>query len=177
MKLLIIFLLLLSSSYAYDLCDYIELKTCDANTKSMERNNSASFPNSTSAALNNPLSLNMEKGFGIESLFFNSNTKLGLVTGSGRIGAAIAQTPTQESFFSNIGFENNLKHRERKIEKLLHAPGESYAFSFVFNVFGKKKKKGLQVDIGLIAKRNTELEENYFGAGVTISINKVLSFS
>lgn len=110
MKIIIIFFLLIFRFFAYDLCDYIELKTCDANTKSMGRNNSASFPNSTSAALNNPSSLSMEKGFGTESIFFNSNTKLGLVTGSGRIGAAIAQTPTQESFFSNLGFENNLKY-------------------------------------------------------------------
>lgn len=176
MKILIILYIYSLAAWTYDLCDYIELKTCDANTKAFGRNNSASFPNSTTAALNNPSSLSMEKGFGIESIFFNANTKIGLVTGSGRIGAAISQTPTQESFFSNIAFENTYSYRQRKIEKLLYKPDDSYAFSFAANIFGKKKRKGLQLDLGLIAKRNGQADRNFIGGGATLSFNKVISF-
>jgi hypothetical protein len=174
-----VFLLLIAISnyiYAYDLCDYIELKTCDANTKAMGRNNSASFPNSSSAAINNPSSLSMEKGFGIESIFYNGNSKVGLITGSGRIGAAISQSPTQESFFSNMAFETSNVYRQRRVENMLHKPEDSYSFSLAANIFGKKKRKGLQFDLGLIAKRNGQADQNFLGAGGTLSYNKVISF-
>lgn len=174
MKLLILIFIFSLNNYAYDLCDYIDIKTCDASATNLGRSTSASFPNSTTAALNNPSSLNMERGFGLESIFFNNETQLGIVTGSGRIGAAISQTPTRETFFSNISFESTQVYRGRRVKQEVYDPDESYAFSFAFNVFGKKQRKGLQFDMGIIAKHNGNKDQSIVGAGATLSFNKVI---
>lgn len=174
LKYLILLNILLLNALAADLCDYIEVETCDASATNRTRSTTASFPNSTSAALNNPASLNMEKGFGVESIFFNNDTQYGLVTGSGRVGAAISTTPTRETFFSNLSFETQSIYRARRLEKEVYDPEDSYSFSFAFNIFGKKKRKGLQLDSGIIIKHNGDKEQTFLGGGFNLSLNKVI---
>jgi|SaaInlStandDraft_5_1057022.scaffolds.fasta_scaffold67401_2 hypothetical protein len=156
------------------ICEILDLEYCNSSGRALTRSSSASFPSSTTAALNNPSSLSMEKGFGLESILYKNVARIGIVSGSGRIGAAISKSPAEETFFSHYALESNNSFRQRKVSKDVHSP-DNLSFAMAFNIFGKKKRTGLQLDFGIIYKRNGAKEADYTGAGATLSLNKVFS--
>lgn len=176
--LIAVFLCLFSSLSARarpTICEYLDLKNCDNTARAMSRSSSASFPSSVSAAMNNPSSLSMEKGFGLETIFYRGKGRLGIASGTGRVGAAVTVASAQETFFSHYALEAPNSYRARRSETQVFEREDDVSLAAAANLFGKRKRRGFQLDIGGIYKRNGEKESNHFGGGATLSFNKVLS--
>ncbi len=141
----------------------------------MGRSAGASLPTVNSAAFNNPAAISLNRGFGLESIHYQGKAQIGLVTGTGRVGAAISNFPSDGTFFGNPAMEsiNDYRTRATQFEKFEQ---EKLVLAGAINVFGGKKKKGLQLDIGAIYRRQTELAKDYWGGGYIISFNKIISF-
>lgn len=178
MKYFIFFLLFFLSSCASKskptICQYLKLDNCNNSKRSLSRSAGASLPSVNSAAFNNPAAVALSRGLGIESIHYQGNAQIGLVTGTGRIGAAISNNPSDGTFFGNVPIETMNEYRERHV---FEKPYETEKFSLAtaVNILGGKKKKGLQLDLGLIYRRQTEIEKDYFGGGLIISYNKFIS--
>lgn len=160
--------------FSLDLCDYLKIDTCNNSKRPLARSNSASFPSTTTAAFNNPTALTMERGLGLESIFYKNHGNIGIVSGTGRIGAAISTTPPTEIFFGHYALETQNQYRKRILERNKYQD-DNFNLAFAFNLFGKKKRKGLQVDLGGIFKHHKEKNENFLGAGINLSYNKVFN--
>jgi len=151
------------------------MDNCGNSTRSLSRSAGASLPSVNSAAFNNPAAISLSRGLGIETIHYGGESQVGIITGTGRVGAAISNFPNDGTFFGNSPVEDNYSYRMRKVDgekfkedKLVLAGG--------FNLFGAKQKKGIQADVGLMYRKNNELDESFYGGGLTISINKFLSF-
>ena len=157
------------------ICEYLKLDNCNNSKRALSRSSGASLPSVNSAAFNNPAAVALSRGLGIESIHYQGYVQMGIVTGTGRIGAAISNNPSDGSFFGNTAVEATNEFRKRTILGSAYRT-EKFSLATAFNVFGGKKKKGLQFDIGLIYKRQTELEKDYYGGGFILSYNKFISF-
>lgn len=174
----LIFLLLFSCATKPsqpNICKILKLDNCNNSKRSLSRSAGASLPSVNAAAFSNPAAIALNKGWGIETIEYNKQTQVGLVYGTGRIGGAIASYPNDGTFFGNTAIEDTqnyrsrfLKHKRFKEDKFVLATGA--------NIFGGNKKNGLSLDIGLMWRRHLELEKNFYGAGFSLSLNKILSF-
>jgi len=150
------------------------MDNCNNSTRSVNRSAGASLPSVNAAAFNNPAAISLSRGVGIETILYGGEGQVGIVTGTGRVGAAISNFPNDGTFFGNTAIENIYSNRLRvynrdrfKEDKFVLAGG--------FNLFGAKQRKGLQADIGLMYRRHKVTEENYYGGGITLSFNKIFS--
>lgn len=157
------------------ICEYLKLDNCNNSKRSLSRSAGASLPSVNSAAFNNPAAVALSRGLGIESIHYQGIAQLGLVTGTGRIGAAISNYPSDGTFFGNIAVESTNEFRKRTVLKKAYE-ADKIALATAINIFGGKSKKGLQLDLGLIYHRQTEIEKDYYGAGLILSYNKFISF-
>ena len=99
---------------------------------------------------------------------------MGIITGTGRIGAAITNSPNAGTFFGNTAIETKNQYRQRAVnfEKFEE---DKISLASAFNVFGGQRKKGLSLDIGVIYKYHEELQKSYFGGGTILSFNKFIN--
>lgn len=171
-------LFLLSGCFASSqpsICEILKLKNCNNSKRSLSRSAGASLPTVNSAAFNNPAAISLSKGLGIESIHHNGKAQLGIITGTGRIGAAISNSPNDGSFFGNYAIESSNQFRQRAIALDKFEP-KKLILAGAFNAFGGDSKSGLQGDIGVIYRRHTALDKDYFGGGFILSFNQVISF-
>lgn len=115
----------------------------------------------------NPSAVPIEAGLGIEGLFYKNSIDLSLVRGTGRVGAAISPSNSEETFFGPPAFENfdDYYNRKLNLEKL---PNQKYTFAAAMNIL-KKNGSGLgayAVKLGLMAKYNKLTTAVSPGAGL-----------
>lgn len=163
-----------SRSGGLDVCKMLKMDNCNNSKRSLNRSAGASLPSVNAAAFSNPAAISLSRGLGIESIHYGGFAQFGLVTGTGRIGAAISNFPNDGTFFGNTAVESSYSSRLRYVDRLPY-DGDKFVLASGFNLFGGKKKTGLQADIGLMYRRQTELEEDYFGGGLTLSFNRIIS--
>lgn len=156
------------------ICEQLKLKDCNASKRSLGRSSGASFPNTASAALNNPAALSMDRGIGVEGIFYGSESRFSLVSGTGRIGAAISTTPADETFFGQFALETTNAYRTRRIEGGLYKT-KNFNLALGMNLFGKDGSQKIRVDIGGVYKRNQAKNVDFFGGGAILTINKIFS--
>lgn len=172
--LFLIFVLQVSCASKPSICEYLKLDNCNNSKRALSKSAGASLPSANSAAFNNPAAIALNRGLGIESIHFNGLAQLGLVTGTGRIGAAISNFPNDGTFFGNTALESTNEYRKRAINFRPYE-GDKIVLAGAFNLFGAKKKKGLQADIGVIYRRQTQLEKDFYGGGIILSYSKFIS--
>jgi hypothetical protein len=119
-------------------------------------NGSTSNPSTGSQVKINPSAVPTEAGFGIEGLFFKSEVDVSVVRGTGRVGAALSPSNSEETFFGPPGFEDQIKLYERKtlsekypnqkvtlagaVSLVDHAGSGLRTFSLKLGVMGKYNK-------------------------------------
>ncbi|MGZ3744633.1 MAG: hypothetical protein ACXWRE_10835 [Pseudobdellovibrionaceae bacterium] len=103
----------------------------------------------------NPSAVPVEKGLGIEGIFFNSDVDFGIVRGNGRIGAAISPANSEETFFGPPGFALPEDTLVQKMEKKKF-PNQKATFAMAFNVTEKNVAffNRFSLKAGLMAKYN-----------------------
>ena len=156
------------------ICEMLKLDNCNNSKRALSRSNSASFPNTTSAALNNPAAVAMDRGFGIESVFYKQVGRTGIVTGTGRVGAAISTASAQETFFNHYSLETPTDRRARLLTNDVYEP-DNTAIALATNVFGSKNSRGLRMDIGGIYRHNGQRNSSYGGAGVSLGYRQMIN--
>ena len=157
------------------MCELLKLDPCPTSS-SYRKSSSASLPTSSGGFNFNPSSIPTDKGFGLEILNFDGEQDIAIVTGTGRIGAAISPSSYEDSFFGNISYESYQKYLTRK---QLGGKYKSNKMSFAtaINIFNNKKSllKSFSSNIGLIAKYNKDSKKFNWGAGLNLNIS-ILSF-
>lgn len=174
---LLLFIVLLSSFSAHarkSICEILKLEYCNDSKRSLNRSAGASLPSVNAAAFNNPAAISLNKGLGLESIHYDGKAQIGLITGTGRIGAAISNFPNDGTFFGVTAIESTNEFRKRKINGSRFEQ-DKMILAGAFNLFGGDSKKGLQADIGVIYRRHTELDKDYYGGGLILSYNKFIS--
>lgn len=121
--------------------------------------------NSSTSALINPSSLAKIKGLGIETLYQDHNRlALSLVTGTGKFGAALVSSSLENSFFGNRTPELDNLYIKRVSEKKRFQSNKLH-FGLGLNLL---EKKNFSVNLGLSARRNSEIKNINLGAGLDI---------
>ncbi len=158
-----------SQVLAESICQKLKLKDCP--WASYSKSSSASMPSQSSGFNFNPSSIPTERGLGIEILNYNGDQDFALVTGTGRIGAAISPSNYEDSFFGNMSFETQADYLERK-KAGKKFTSNKYAFATAVNIFKNKKRgmKNLKLNLGLIAKYNSDTSKFNWGMGSSIEL-------
>lgn len=175
-RCLIIVTLLLSfnlNAKVISICDTFP-EYCSNLKRNQSRPTNSAAPTQSSAVFSNPAAVSTDRGLGIESIHFKGG-QFGIITGTGRVGAAISNNPSSETFFGNGAQEDLYAYRQRWFEKEKYESSK-FVFSSAFNLFGKKKKRGLQMDIGVIYRNIPEIETSYGGGGVSVNWSRIISF-
>jgi hypothetical protein len=110
----------------------------------------------------------MSEGFGLEGLFYKNSVDVSLVRGTGRIGAAISGSNSEETFFGPPGFELDLEYRYRK-QEAQKLPNQKINLSTAVNVFNKSGSglDSASLNLGLMAKYNKLTSAVNLGAGLS----------
>ena len=179
MKGLLLFILIFSTDITYakviSICDQFP-EYCSNVRRNQSRPTNSSLPTQSSAVFTNPAAVSTDKGFGIETINYNGDSQIGIVTGTGRVGAAISNNPSEETFFGNGVQEDFISYRSRWFNKEKYE-SDKLVLSGAMNVFGKKKKKGLQMDVGASYRQINDTDTTYIGGGVALNWSRILSFS
>lgn len=161
--------------YSITICDQFP-EYCTNLKRNQSRPVNSSLPTQSSAVFNNPAAVNTDRGFGIESIHYKGDAQLGLVTGTGRVGAAISNNPSEETFFGNGVQEDTLTYRERWFEKDQYK-SEKFILSTAVNLFGKKRRKGLQMDLGINYRYINDIKSSFLGGGLALNWSRIISAS
>ncbi|KHD89076.1 MAG: hypothetical protein OM95_06205 [Bdellovibrio sp. ArHS] len=103
----------------------------------------------------NPSAVPTEKGYGIEAIYFSQEADLSLVRGTGRMGAALSPSNSEDTFFGAPGIETPAELFKRKDEKLKY-PNQKITLAAAFNLFERKGNglKKYNLKLGLMGKYN-----------------------
>ena len=154
---------------AESICQKLKLKDCP--WASYSKGSGASMPSQSGGFNFNPSSIPTERGLGIEILNYNGDKDFALVTGTGRIGAAISPSNYEDSFFGNMSFESSTQYLERKKAGKKYTSNK-YAFATAVNLFKNKKSgiKNLKLNLGFIAKYNADTSKFNWGLGSSLEL-------
>lgn len=134
------------------------------------RDPSSPAPGSTQVKIN-PSAVPTEKGFGVETVYFSGGGDFSLVRGTGRMGASISPTNSEETFFGAPGFERADELVERKIEKEKY-PSQKVTLATAFDV-AEKKGSGLRrysLKVGVMGKYNKLTSDVTPGGGINATL-------
>ncbi len=101
-------------------------------------------------------------------IYFKPSPDFALVTGTGRVGAALSPTSAEETFFGNPGFELSGDYLQRHIEKKKFV-SQKIALATAVNVWSNKSSglKKLSVNLGLLGRYNKITKSIKPGGGIS----------
>lgn len=147
-----------------NLCDILDLKNCEGVTKQGRRTSVVSYPSPTTSVGMNPATVSFDRGIGIEAIQqANNPVVFGLASGTGKFGGALISSSLENTFFGNRVYELDdafLKRQENK---------KQYKTQKISLAVGGKltRKNNFALDIGLIAKRHSEIKKINPGIGLS----------
>lgn len=160
-------LFLAQESFAKDLCDLLELNNCGTITRGSRRSSLQSLPNTTTSASFNPATVSFDKGLGIEMMYASGNPiQFSLAGGTGKVGAAVISTSVENGFFGNRTVELDGVYANRIDKKKIYK-SEKITLATSFKLY---RKRNFALDLGLIAKRHSEIKKINPGAGLSATL-------
>jgi hypothetical protein len=167
-KFIFIFSIMVQSSFAQEsLCDILKLPSCESVSKLARRSSGKSMPSATTATQFNPANVSHDRGVGIETFYQSHNSlKFGLVTGTGRTGAALVNANMENTFFGNRIVELDQDYLERRVDKYQYRTNK-YALALGAGLI-KTKKIGF--DLGFMGKYNPYVRKLNPGAGLALRL-------
>lgn len=120
--------------------------------RSSPKGGSSQVSNGSSLRLN-PSAVPVEKGLGLEGIYYDRSVDVSLVKGLGRVGAGFSPTSGEDTYFGAPGFEEFEDFQERKYGRSKYRSGKITVATAV-NLVGNKRKgiKRAEVNLGLMAK-------------------------
>lgn len=165
--LLLLTFLITSESFAKDLCDLLELNNCGTITRISRRSSLQSLPNTTTAASFNPATVSFDKGLGVEMMYASNNpVQFSLAGGTGKVGAAVISTSVENGFFGNRTVELDGVYANRIDKKKIYK-SEKITLATSFKLY---RKKNFALDLGVMAKRHSEIKKINPGAGLSATL-------
>lgn len=158
------FLCFLSQVAYGELCDPSK-KFCGYWPGSSERSTGA--PTRGGKIKINPSAVPVEKGTGIEAIFFDG-VDFAIVKGFGRVGAGISMSNSEDTFFGAPSIELPEDNLQRQIDQEKY-DSKKYTLATAFKVYGNKKSgmKQLTANLGVMGKYNTLTHSILGGAGIS----------
>lgn len=160
----LLFLILLSnwSAQAKDISCYINVD-CGRNYTSTSSN-----PSTGNQIRINPSAVPTKAGYGLEGIYFDSETDLSIVRGLGRIGAALSPSNSDETFFGPPGFEISQSLYERKYDQKKYPNQKiNLATAFVLAERNSSLMQSYALKLGVMAKYNQLNKHVNFGGGLS----------
>ncbi len=168
---LLILLFLLSSKQIFAtpwFCKY--LKNGCAKGGAANRPVGATYPSGGSIYSKNPSAIPTDKGLGIETLVYNGHYTAHIVTGTGKVGAAISPNSEEDSFFGNAAIENTDDYEQRLRDHRKHR-SKKITLATSFGLIGKGKKGKFRLDMGINGRYNAHTKKIHPGAGATMGLS------
>jgi hypothetical protein len=125
------------------------------------------YPSRSSGINLNPSAVPTEDAWGIETIVYDG-ADFSLVKGTGRIGAALSPSNSEETFFGPPGFELDPVYLQRKIDGKKYKSQKinlATAVGIVNN--GSKGLRRFEVNLGVIGKYNRVSKKIGPGAGIS----------
>ncbi len=116
----------------------------------------------------NPSAVPLEKGLGLEFIYFDQSLDFAMVQGLGRVGAAISPSNSEETFFGPPATEITDAYLERKIGKH-KLPAQKYTLATAVGLLNNKRAglKRAELNLGIMGKYNTLTKSVLPGGGVS----------
>lgn len=126
------------------------------------------YPSNNSRVNINPSAVPMDKGLGVEALAYKGDFDFSLVKGTGRVGAAISPSNSEESFFGPPGFELDADYLLRRLKKDKYS-SQKVTLATAANLYDNRKSglSKFQVNLGVMGKYNKFTNTAWPGGGVT----------
>ncbi|AZZ36275.1 hypothetical protein CIK05_05550 [Bdellovibrio sp. qaytius] len=155
--------LLSSDGLAKDLDCYIFL-----NCGSSSRSGNTANPSTGNQIRINPSAVPTQKGFGLEGIYFNSETDFSIVQGIGRIGAAVSPSNSDETFFGTPGLEITQNLLDRKVNGKKY-PNQKINLATAFVLAEKNKSlfNSYALKLGVMGKYNQLTKHTNLGSGLS----------
>ncbi|MBC7428503.1 MAG: hypothetical protein H7336_07830 [Bacteriovorax sp.] len=123
--------------------------------------------NTSTAASINPSNIARIKGLGFEALFQTNNPMgFSMVTGNGKVGAALISSSLDNSFFGVRSLELDEMYRQRYIDGVRYK-NNKLSLGAGINVI---KKNSVDLDMGISIKRNSNIKKINPGAGFSLRV-------
>ncbi len=146
-----------------DLCGYF--KFCGSSSSS-----SRSSVNTSTSSILNPSNLAKIKGLGLETLYqANNPLAFSIVTGNGRVGAALISPTLENSFFGIRSLELDFDYYKRFVEQKRY---KNKKLNFATGI-GLVQSKNFTVELGLSARRNPDVKKINPGMGINTQVGPV----
>ncbi|MBN8541138.1 MAG: hypothetical protein J0L82_12175 [Deltaproteobacteria bacterium] len=116
----------------------------------------------------NPSAVPLEKGLGLEFIYFDQSLDFALVQGLGRVGAAISPSNSEETFFGPPAIEITDAFLERKVGKH-KLPAQKYTLATAVGLITNKRSglKRAELNLGIMGKYNTITKSVLPGGGLS----------
>lgn len=103
----------------------------------------------------NPSEVPTEAGYGVEGILYKTDVDLLFVRGTGRVGAAISPSNSEETFFGPPGFENQQDYFDRKVNSTKF-PNQKLTLAAAFSLVDNRASglRAFSLKMGAMAKYN-----------------------
>ena len=167
----LIFSLLFSAQLAFakggSLCDILDGKACQGVSKMARRSSARSMPTTTTASQFNPANVSHDRGFGLEVFYQPGNPfSFGLITGTGKTGAAMMTANNENAFFGNRTIELDSEFLKRHDDDKQYVSNK-YAAGFGIALY---KNRTISLDLGVISKYHTKVKRINPGGGAALRV-------
>lgn len=129
---------------------------------------SSSFPLNSAAAPNNPASMSVDRGLGVEVIKLGPYYDLSLISGTGVIGSSFSVTNNEATFFGETPPETRERNIERRTSEDKFDSAKITSL-FAFQLLGSKKKNGFKLNLGVLGRYNQDTSKITGGPGVSMA--------
>ncbi len=151
------------------LCEKLKLELC--NNRHYSRRSNASMPTEQSAFRMNPSAIPTDKGLGIETIMNDGDYNFGVVTGTGRVGAAVGPYSVDDTFFGNMAIEAVPDYETRMLAGKKYKSQKTVLAGAV-NLFNRRLVK---VNVGMAGRYNKYTKNFKTGLGGAVELG-IFSF-
>jgi hypothetical protein len=154
-----------SLAQAYESCDSAEVNCRIFGKRS---SSTPAYPTNSSSINANPSAVPTDDELGIETIYYKSSFDFLLVRGTGRIGAAISPTNSEQIFFGAPALEppNDYLTRMQKLDKY---PSQKINLATALLLYSNHHEglSKLQLNLGVLGRYNTLIKSIQPGGGIS----------
>lgn len=159
------------------LCDLLKVYECPDERSHYNQSVAASHPTSSSMNSVNPAAMNVNKGIGIEVIKYGVHYDASLISGTGKVGAGLAISFPEDTFFGNMSVES-VDSYMRRVEKKEQYKAPKYSLATALSIskiLFKRNNKYFDLKAGGIFKFHEKTKDLLVGGGGSVEFGP-LSF-
>lgn len=150
------------------LCEIYKWMACPDAFAASRSTTSSSFPLNSASAPNNPASMSVDRGTGIEVINLGSSYDVSLISGTGVIGSSFSVTNNEATFFGETPPETVQDNIQRRTSEDKFDSAKISAL-VAFQLLGKKKRNGFKLNLGILGRYNQDTSKISGGPGISMA--------